>query len=105
MDHIYGNSFRVDDRQAPRYQAELDCVARSFEGDALPFRLIDISATGFRGSSEGAISPLGIISIQLPVLGEVGARLVWSHDGLLGGEFLTPIDLPRLIAGVNGDET
>lgn len=101
MDHIYESPFKVEDRTTLRYRAHLDTTVRELGGDDVPIRLIDISARGFRGESDAVFEKPCILSLALPVFGQVKARLVWSRDRTIGAQFLVPIDMQALIDGVN----
>ena len=101
VDHIYESPFKVEDRASLRYRAQLEVMIRELGGPDEPIRLIDISARGFRGECAAPFEKPCILSLALPVFGDVKARLVWRRDGMIGAQFLVPIDMQALISGVN----
>lgn len=54
--------------------------------------LLNISRYGFMAHSEMQIADGSLIAIELPHIGEVKARAIWSMDENIGGEFLAAID-------------
>jgi hypothetical protein len=62
-----------------------------------PVLLLDISESGFRVDAGAHIPPKSLVRLNLPGLGMVIGRIVWSRDGEVGGEFVNPVSPQRLM--------
>ncbi len=76
-----------DDRRESRQKVRIDASADS--GGALLIH--DLSARGFLAVVDGAAPPDERISVDLPGLGPVTARIAWRGQSCFGGEFEPPL--------------
>lgn len=64
------------------------------------FRQVEVTLTnlsfgGFCARCELALTPGDFVSVDLPDIGLVRARIAWCRDGLIGGSFFNPVDIRR----------
>lgn len=64
-----------------------------------PALLVNLSPYGFLIRTALTVIDGCQISIELPIVGDIRARSVWSMEDQIGGEFLSPID-PRFYGRV-----
>lgn len=89
--HIFG----IDQRRVAREQIR---VAARLRRKAPPYGppedalLLNISRFGFLARTDMRIIDGSLIAIEIPVLGEIKARAVWSMENNIGAEFLSAID-------------
>jgi hypothetical protein len=76
-----------DDRRESRQKVRIDASAD--RGCALLIH--DLSAGGFLAVVDGAAPAEERISVDLPGLGPVAARVAWRGESCFGGEFLAPL--------------
>lgn len=58
--------------------------------------IVDLSELGFKARSNTHIPAKSMVRLKVPGLGVVLARIVWSRQGSMGGEFLNPVGEGRL---------
>lgn len=98
--------FRLDDRRSFRHPLALVTRLRELGGADAPVVLRNLSTVGFSGESAIRLPAPTLIALQLPPLGEVRARVRWTRDGVVGGEFLERLDqdaVDRVLAHEPGD--
>lgn len=78
-----------DERREARRQVRLDAGA---------LLIHDLSAGGFLAAIDGAPPEDDRISVDLPSLGSVPARIVWRGERCFGGEFVSPLGHAELAA-------
>ncbi len=61
-------------------------------------QLTNLSFGGFCATCEVELEPGDYVSIDLPDIGLVRAKVVWCHGGRLGGTFSAPVDIRRCSA-------
>ncbi len=83
-----------DDRRESRQKVRIDASAGA--GGALLIH--DLSAGGFLAVIDGAAPAEERISVDLPGLGPVTARIAWRGESCFGGEFLPPLARSDLAA-------
>ena len=85
---------RFDPRERPRCplraSAFLSAADRSVE-----VSLFDLSGQGFGGTGLSDARMGALISLQLPEIGLVPARIMWTRGDRFGAHFLRPVDLGR----------
>lgn len=69
-------------------------VTPGFHGDDVV--VIDLSEVGFQARVTSHIPPKSLVRLRVPGLGMVVARVVWSRNGGIGGEFVNPVGEGRL---------
>ena len=88
--HIFRAGQRRTARDAIAIQTVLWRRAPPF-GDPVEATVINISRYGFMARTALNAIDGSLIAIDLPEVGEVRARAVWSMEDSVGGEFLLPI--------------
>lgn len=79
-------------RTEPRHSVFFRTVVIESEMEGEPTEVVNIACTGFLTRSQ-IVRTLGtMIHLQLPVVGERDAVVVWCANGLLGGRFIDPIE-------------
>lgn len=58
--------------------------------------IIDLSESGFKAHAPAHIPPRSLVRLKVPGLGMVLARIIWSRNGDVGGEFVNPVGEGRL---------
>lgn len=99
MTHMY-DAFNADERSGDRYSVSIDTMMRELGQADQPLHIADISGRGFGGHSPHAFRPPCVVSVALPGIGDVKARVVWTGSGRIGGQFLMRIALEALIAAL-----
>jgi len=82
----------AEQRRAPRDEVSLP--ARMFDANhqGQDVLLVNISPLGFMVREYGETPKGAVVRLQLPRLGQVAAKVVWSLGGRVGAEFIMPID-------------
>jgi hypothetical protein len=81
-------------RKVERDQVDFHATLRRPGGSAMDARVVDLSPRGFMVRIDGPFEPEERVLIDLPVVGEVTARVAWALGGRLGGQLLVPIPKP-----------
>ena len=79
-------------RREARIEAGTDVGLRKFGDDAVDARLVNISSRGFMAECSEPIEKGARVWLTLDGIRPLYARVTWSVDGRLGGEFTRPID-------------
>jgi proline racemase len=82
-------------RQIDRDEVDFGTMMRRPGSRGLDARVVNLSSHGFMVRTEEAFQQGEQVSIKLPVLGEVTAKIAWALGGRVGGQFLTPVDPAR----------
>lgn len=88
-------------RRSPRIAVAVETILRALGTHGHPAVVRDLSASGFMAETEQDFIPGETARLQLPEVGFVSARVIWSKGGRVGGAFDQPIKsgpLSRLIA-------
>lgn len=93
--HLAQHVFQVDQRRAQRDEIFIATRIRPCSppfGDPAPAYLLNVSRFGFMARTE--LSPIdgSLISIELPELGQLVGRKIWSMEQNIGAEFLEALD-------------
>lgn len=100
----FGSFATGDDGVQPRSVNRLSCSylsnVRANGVKNVGIRLCDISETGFMAECQEQVPLGGTVSIDLPGLGAVHARIRWGMGGRIGGRFMEAIDLEACRAGI-----
>ncbi|RVT94574.1 PilZ domain-containing protein [Sphingomonas crocodyli] len=88
-------------RRAPRDEVALPTRMIDAQNRAADVLLVNVSPLGFMVREYGSTEKGSIVKLQLPRLGDVPAKVVWSLGGRIGAEFLTPIDQYAYTAMLN----
>ncbi len=87
-------------RRLPRTVCSFDTVASTQTDEELPVRVFNFSEQGFMLACSKPLPSGARITLTLQGIGEAEARILWSREVQAGGEFMTPIDVERLLAAV-----
>jgi hypothetical protein len=90
-----GKRITASDRRAERYPLDEATRLRPNDWSNLEIRITDFSRFGFQAECDARLIKSGIISLDVPGVGEVSAQVRWQSDGQFGAQFLQPIDLGR----------
>lgn len=95
MGSLARHIFQVDQRRAQRDEIYLGVWVWPKSppyGNAAAAELVNISRYGFMLRTTLDVIDGSLIAIELPEIGEMKARVAWSMDQQIGGEFLQAID-------------
>ncbi|MCJ8156157.1 hypothetical protein [Sphingomonas sp. LaA6.9] len=84
----------IDQRRADRKEIGVPTLFRRRSPPITrpePATLVNLSRLGFLVRTDMVIIDGALVSVELPMLGEVRARTVWSMGEEVGAEFLAPI--------------
>lgn len=85
--------------QVKRTSRRVDVNARSRlrHGDfrQTEVQLANLSFGGFCAICDLPLEPGDFVSIDLPDIGLVRAKVAWCRDGRMGGTFFSPVDIRR----------
>lgn len=79
-------------RRETRVEIEAAVPLRELGHPAVDAKLLNISSHGFMAETDALIEPGSRVWLTLPGLSRANARVVWSRNGRIGGEFAEPID-------------
>jgi len=82
-------------RNVERDQVDFQITLRRPKGRPMDARMVDLSTHGFMVRIGGPFEQNEQILINLPVIGEVAARVAWALGGRVGGQLCVPIPKPR----------
>ena len=82
-------------RSARRVDVEIGSRLRYGDFRQTEVQLTNLSFGGFCAHCELDLERGDFVSIDLPDIGLVRARIVWCHSGSLGGAFFSPVDIRR----------
>ena len=80
-----------EQRRWPRLPVSATAVLRALGSHGRGATIRDLSVTGFMAESDQSFVAGEGARLQLPELGFVSARVVWSGQGRIGGEFDQPL--------------
>lgn len=82
-----------DRREAAREEVFHRARGLAADGSPIVLEVVNISASGFMARTEAGIAEGDIVTVSLPVVGELRAAVRWSLGGRAGCEFARRIDL------------
>lgn len=80
-----------DQRRALRADVHARVVVREFGGSKFEVELLDISVTGFRFKTLYSVKLHAEITITLPGLSSLVAKIAWHSDPFYGAAFINPL--------------
>ena len=89
-------NFAPERRRAARYALAQDATIAGTGFLGADVVVTDIATTGFHARTGMHIPPGSLIRLKLAGLGMIVARIAWSRDGDVGGEFVNPISEQRM---------
>lgn len=90
----------ADDRASGRYRLLLEARAGEAGAGESPVVLHDLSQDGLLFEAEAGIGNGAEIMLDIPNVGPVAARTVWTNGSFYGAEFATPLTPERLKAAL-----
>ena len=82
-------------RSARRVDVETRSRLRHGDFRQSEVKLDNLSFGGFCAQCQVALEPGDFVSIDLPDIGLVRAKVAWCHGGKMGGAFFSPVDIRR----------
>jgi hypothetical protein len=82
-------------RSARRVDVETPSRLRHGDFRQAEVQLANLSFGGFCAKCQLQLEPGDFVSIDLPDIGLVRAKIAWCHGGRLGGAFFNPVDIRR----------
>lgn len=77
----------TDKRRALRHPVDHKLIAEHRQQGDVHLHIVNISAQGFMTSGESALGRGERLTIRLPVVGQIEAHIIWSHDDRAGFQF------------------
>ena len=87
----------ADKRSGKRLDVSIPSRLRHSGFDQAEVIISNLSFRGFRAECAEPLTPGEFVSIDLPQIGLVRARIAWCHSGRIGGMFLKPMDVRRCV--------
>ena len=87
---------QTEERNADRYAVAIETMMRELGRPNVSVKIDNISTQGFGGVCLERFMRPCVVAVALPGIGDVKARVVWTGDNTVGGEFLIPLDLGAL---------
>lgn len=84
--------FRVERREKPRLKLSSTARLRPNHWSAAEIDMVDFSSDGFRAAGELLLRIGNYVSLEVPGIGWVEARIVWQQHGEFGARFVTPVN-------------
>jgi PilZ domain len=82
-----------DDRRGdPRYYMDMPAVLLEAERICEHVQIINVARLGFLARTRLVYQTGEHVKLSLPGLGRVPCRIIWCRKGMVGGQFVTPID-------------
>ena len=98
---VKASSRRRDMRELERDEVDFCAAMRRPGGGRLDARVVNISSRGFMVRIDGIFQEGEPVLIDLPVVGEVRAKVAWALGGRMGAQLAAPIgpeDYLRVLA-------
>lgn len=77
----------TDKRRAMRHPVEHKLIAEHRQRGDIHLHIVNISAQGFMVLGDPGLERGERLTIRLPVVGQIEAHLIWSHDERAGLQF------------------
>ena len=84
--------FRIERRENPRMAVAGAARLRPNHWSAAEIEMVDLSSVGFRAAGDLLLRIGAYISLEIPGIGWVEAKIVWQQRGEFGARFVTPIN-------------
>lgn len=82
-----------DDRRGdPRYFLDLPSLLLTSERISEHVQIINVARMGFLAKTRLRYKTGEFVTLALPGLGSVPCRIIWCTRGMVGGQFIKPID-------------
>ncbi|MDT9600303.1 PilZ domain-containing protein [Sphingosinicella rhizophila] len=83
----------IERRHYIRYPVEQPARLRPHERFVVQVDVVDFSPQGFRARCDAVLLVGSLVSLDVPGVGSVDARIVWRDNGEIGAKFVQPIGL------------
>ena len=83
----------VERRKVERIVIDKPARLRPNDWSLVNVNVIDLSTDGFRAAGDLQLRPGGYLSLEVPGIGRVDARVVWQEYREFGAQFLRPLPL------------
>ncbi|HEY9553610.1 PilZ domain-containing protein [Allosphingosinicella sp.] len=90
-------SSSAEKRSGKRLDVSIPSRLRHGGFDQADVRICNLSFRGFRAECEKPLTRGDFVSIDLPQIGLVRARIAWCQSGYVGGMFLKATDIRRCV--------
>lgn len=87
----------MEKRTGKRLDVSIPSRLRHGGFDQADVTICNLSFRGFRAECEQSLRPGEFVSIDLPRIGLVRARVAWCDSGRIGGMFLAATDIRRCV--------
>ncbi len=84
-----------EQRKARRVDVSIPSRIRHSSFEAAPVEIRNLSFYGFRADGGAALKHGDFVSIDLPRIGLVRARVAWAKEGRFGGIFSRAVDVRK----------
>lgn len=84
---------QFDPTERPRCPLDASGLLTLSDGSSAKVRVFDLSRDGFRASSVVGIRMGGVVSMQVPGVGGIPARVLWARADKFGARFMRPVNV------------
>jgi hypothetical protein len=84
---------REERRKVERIPIEKPARLRPNDWSRVGIHVLDVSTAGFRASADVQLRPGGYLSLEVPGVGIVDAKVIWQQSREFGAQFLRPLPL------------
>jgi hypothetical protein len=92
-----GSPAHQEQRRAKRVEVSIPSRIRHSSFQASPVEIRNLSFYGFRADGSPPVKHGDYVSIDLPKIGLVRARIAWTREGRFGGIFSRAVDVRKCI--------
>ena len=89
----------AEQRKARRVEVSISSRVRHSGFESAPVEISNLSFYGFRARGSLPVKHGDFVSVDLPNIGLVRARVAWSRDGRFGALFPKAIDVRKCVMG------
>lgn len=82
----------INRRRAERNTVALATVLTPRDGEPLRAELYNMSRTGFMVETSHRLRERTTLMIEVPLIGKMHARVIWTLGNRMGGQFAAPLD-------------
>ena len=86
-----------EQRKVRRVEVSIPSRIRHSRFEVAPVEIRNLSFYGFRADGAPAVKHGDYVSIDLPRIGLVRARIAWAKDGRFGGIFSKAVDVRKCL--------
>ena len=84
---------QVERRKVERISIEKPARLRPNDWSRVNVNVMDVSTAGFRAAADIQLRPGGYLSLEVPGVGIVDAKVIWQQSREFGAQFLRPLPL------------